>query len=266
MCSGIVSCEAILKEQRRLGADDTFRFRCDASLDCFTHCCRDVSIVLTPYDIIRLKRKLGIDSSEFLEKYTISPFTPEQKFPIVLLKMDGDTKCPFVREEGCSVYDGRPWACRMYPLGVADPKNTTPDDRRFHFLIREDLCHGHEQGEERSVSRWVIEQGIEEYEMAGVSFRDLTLHDFWEGGEVLPPEKMDMFYMACYDIDRFRRFVFETRFLDRFLVDEARVEAMRNSDLELLDFAMQWLRFCLFRERTMKLNNPPAEAGRGRQR
>ena len=56
-----------------------------------------------------------------------------------------------------------------------------------------------------------------------------------------------MFYMACYDLDRFRRFVFETRFLELFEVDEARVEAMRSDDQELLDFAIQWLRFRLFR-------------------
>lgn len=264
MASGLVSAEAIVGREKRLSSDGRFCFRCDASLDCFTHCCRDVSIVLTPYDVIRLKRQLGMDSSEFLEKHTISPFTAEQKFPILLLKMDGEAKCPFVSERGCGVYAGRPWACRMYPLGVADPKNSSPDDRRFHFLIREELCHGHEQGSERSVREWIEEQGIEEYEMAGAAFRDLTLHDFWDSGETLTPEKTDMFYMACYDIDRFRRFVFETRFLERFEVDEARAAAMRTSDLELLEFAMQWLRFCLFRERTMKLKNPPAGAGRER--
>ena len=62
-----------------------------------------------------------------------------------------------------------------------------------------------------------------------------------------------MFYMACYDLDRFRRFVFETRFLEVFEVDEARVEALRGDDQELLDFGMQWLRFTLFGERSMKL-------------
>ena len=41
-----------------------------------------------------------------------------------------------------------------------------------------------------------------------------------------------MFYMACYDLDRFRRFVFETRFLKLFDVDEARVEALRSDDQE----------------------------------
>ena len=43
------------------------------------------------------------------------------------------------------------------------------------------------------------------------------LHPVWTGkGEPIPAGKVDMFYMACYDLDRFRRFVFETKFLTLF--------------------------------------------------
>ncbi len=56
-----------------------------------------------------------------------------------------------------------------------------------------------------------------------------------------------MYFMACYDLDRFRRFVFETKFLEMFDVEEERVEALRTDDIELLEFAMQWLRFCTVR-------------------
>ena len=66
--------------------------------------------------------------------------------------------------------------------------------------------------------------------------------------------------MARADIDRFRRFVFETRFLQLFDIDEARVEALRADDQELLDFGMQWLRFSIFGERSMKLR-PGAAPG-----
>ncbi|MBI4876026.1 MAG: YkgJ family cysteine cluster protein [Acidobacteria bacterium] len=253
--------EQILQGAPRMGPEDRFRFRCDAALDCFTHCCRDVSIVLTPYDIIRMKRALGIDSSEFLEKYTISPFTAEQKFPIILLRMEGESRrCPFVGEKGCGIYAGRPWACRMYPLGVAAPQNPNPADHAFHFLVREDLCHGHDLGEGCTVREWLDAQGIEEYDMMGAPYRDLTLHSFWDGGQPLTPEQVGMFHMACYDPDRFRRFVFETRFLTLFEVDEARVEALRKDDLELFEFGVQWLRFSLFREKTMKLRGSVLEA------
>ncbi len=73
--------EEILKEYDRLGPDDSIHFRCGKGLDCFTCCCQDVSIVLTPYDVLRMKRSLGVSSSEFLDKYTISPFIKEQKIP-----------------------------------------------------------------------------------------------------------------------------------------------------------------------------------------
>jgi len=253
--------ETILRDCPRMTEDDSFTFGCHGSLDCFTRCCRDVAIVLTPYDVLRLKRALRIESSELLDRYTLSPFNKEQKIPAVILRMDPETKrCPFVTDQGCSVYANRPWACRMYPLGVAEPKNPSPADRAFHFLVREDLCHGHGQGQSYTVRQWLAEQGIEEYQMMGASFRDLMLHDFWDKAEALTPQKMDMYYMACFDLDRFRRFVFETRFLSLFVVDEARVEALRADDEELLEFGMQWLRFSLFGEKTMKVKSDVVQA------
>ncbi len=254
MSGEVLTQETILRDCPRMGPEDSFTFGCHRSLDCFTRCCSDVSIVLTPYDVLRLKRALGMDSSEFLDRYTLSPFTEEQKIPAVILRMHPEAKsCPFVTGQGCSVYADRPWACRMYPLGVAEPKNPSPADHAFHFLVRDDICHGHDQGQSCTVRQWLADQGIEEYEMMGASFRDFMLHDCWDKGEALTPQQMDMYYMVCFDTDRFRRFVFETRFLSLFVVDEARVEALRTDDEELLDFGMQWLRFSLFGEKTMKV-------------
>ena len=241
----------------RLRAEDRFSFRCGADLECFTRCCEDVNIVLTPYDILRLKQALRMDSSEFLESFTITPFTPEQKFPIVLLKMDAGRRCPFVQSSGCSVYGNRPWACRMYPVGVAVPDS--PAESEFYFVMAEDLCKGHRSGADVSLSQWMRSQGVEQYEMMGAAFRDLTLHPFWRTGRDLTPQQMDMFYMACYDVDRFRQFVFGTRFLQLFDVDEARAEALQTDDEELLELGMHWIRFSIFGERTMKLRRAPAQ-------
>ena len=111
-------------------------------------------------------------------------------------------------------------------------------------------------------AQWLAEQGIEEYEASNTGFKKLMLHEVWDAKEPLTPAQMDMYHMACYDLDRFRRFVFETKFLELFEVDEARVEAIRTDDEELLDFAMDWLRFSLFRERTMKISKSAKEARR----
>jgi Fe-S-cluster containining protein len=257
------AAEAILRDHSRMGLDDSFVFRCDKSLDCFTRCCRDVSIVLTPYDVLRMTRALGIESSDFLERYTICPFTSEQKIPVLLLKMCPETRtCPFVGEAGCSLYADRPWACRMYPLGLAEPDKPTAADHAFHFLVREEICRGHNSGRTLTVREWMADQKIEEYEMMAAPFKELMLHPFWNGDRSLSPEQIQMYYMACFDLDRFRRFVFESRLLQLFDVDESRVDAMRTDDVELLDFAMQWLRFSLFHERSMKVKPSIIEARR----
>jgi Fe-S-cluster containining protein len=259
----VVTAEGILKDQARMTLDDRFTFHCGSDWGCFTACCRDVSIVLTPYDVLRLRRALRMDSTEFLEQYTLPMFSPEQKFPVLILRMDPETKkCPFVSDRGCNVYAHRPWACRMYPLGVAKPKNPTPSDQPFYFVLHEDLCQGHGLGETRSVREWIADQGIEEYEMMGASFQDFALHDSWSRGPALTEQQAEMFYMACYDLDRFRRFVFETRFLKMFEIDEAKVEALRSDDEELLEFAILWLRFSLFYEKTMKIRGEIVEARR----
>ncbi len=246
-----------------LGPDDVLEFGCGKELDCFTSCCRDISIILTPYDVLRLKNALKMDSSDFLEKYTVLMCTGKQRLPIVLLKMNPDDKrCPLVTPEGCSVYAHRPWACRMYPLGLAEPKNPNPDEHGFYFMLQEDQCHGHGQGPRCTIREYVSSQGIDAFEMMGASFKQLMLNEFWQKEEPLPPEKLAMYVLACYDLDRFRRFVFETRFLQMFDVHEARQEALRSDDVELLDFAMQWLRFSLCGEKTMRLKRGAEEVPR----
>lgn len=246
--------EPVAPDPARLGLDDEFQFYCGPELDCFTRCCQDVSILLTPYDVLRLKRALEISSSEFLERYTIVGRTRQHKIPVLFLKMDPETRrCPFVTEAGCRIYLHRPWACRMYPLGLADPQHPGLGGQRWHFLIREELCHGHGQPKRYRVREWLAEQGVEPYELMGLPFKELMLSDFWQSGREVRPEQVDMLLMACYDLDRFRRFVFETSFLQRFDVAEERVEAMRTDDVELLEFGLQWLRFALFGERTLRL-------------
>ena len=73
--------------------------------------------------VSRLARRLGITTSEFLDEYTITPITKDLHLPVVMLKMgdDPDKKCTLLGEEGCTVYDVRPWPCRMYPIGMALP-------------------------------------------------------------------------------------------------------------------------------------------------
>lgn len=245
---------SLLQNTPRLGPDDLFAFHCNPALDCFGKCCQDVSILLTPYDLLRMKKKLGISSSEFAEKYTSIAYSSEKRVPVVFLKMkEDDKKCQFLGPTGCQVYDHRPWACRMYPLGMAERASGQQIAQRFYFVVKEQLCHGHDEGAECAVREFINSQGVEPYDVMQISFRRL-LAVASERKQPLTNEQRSMYYMALYDLDRFRRFVFETRFLNLFDIDESRVEAVRKDDEELLELAVEWLAFSLFQQETMKMN------------
>ena len=61
--------EQILTDYPRLGPDDTFKFACHPGVSCFNRCCGDVNIFLSPYDVLRMKKRLGMTSGDFLEQY-----------------------------------------------------------------------------------------------------------------------------------------------------------------------------------------------------
>jgi len=260
--------EKIPPGSARLGPDDTFQFACHRGVSCFNRCCGDVNIFLSPYDVLRMKTRLGMKSSDFLEQYALLPVQKDMKVPVVVLRMNKDEAktCPFLTDSGCGIYSDRPWPCRMYPLGLAARKDTPDGWRgdRFYFLLQEEVCKGFDEPRQWTVRQWFDDQGIDEYETWGEQYKELTLHEYFETGKVLSPEKMHMLFTACYDLDKFREFVFKSTLLKRFEVDEDFIEEMRYSDEGLLRFAFLWLRFSLFGERTMKVKPDVIEAFKGR--
>jgi hypothetical protein len=186
---------------------------------------------------------------------------------MVLLRMNDDEAktCQFLTDEGCGIYSDRPWPCRMYPVGMAAQKDTPDGWRgdRFYFLLQEDVCEGFGEPKEQTIEEWLEGQGIDDYDWWGEAFKELTLHEFFDGEETLSPEKMHMLFTACYDIDKFREFVFDSTLLQRFDVDEDFVDEMRSNDEALLRFAFLWLRFSLFGEPTVKAKPEVAEAFKG---
>ena len=57
--------------------DHVIQFSCHKGIGCWNACCSNIDISLTPYDIIRLKKRLGITSTEFLKEYTV-PYEMEK--------------------------------------------------------------------------------------------------------------------------------------------------------------------------------------------
>jgi len=256
--------EKILADYARLGPNDRFKFGCHPGVSCFNTCCSDVNIFLSPYDVLRLTERLGITSTEFLEKYTLLPVHRDMTTPVVILKMNEDEakQCPFLTENGCGVYTDRPWPCRMYPVGLATSKDTEDGWRgeRFYFLLEEGSCLGHQEGKEWTIQEWMDDQEMDAYDAWGEAYKELSLHKFFGDIGDLPPSKMEMFFNATYDLQRFRGFVFGSTLLERFDVDEDFVHQMQSSDEALLRFGFLWVRFALFGEPTMRVRAEAEQA------
>jgi Fe-S-cluster containining protein len=253
-----------LRNRRRLAAGSSFCFDCHPRLDCFTQCCSDVNIVLTPADVLALSRKTGLSTGEFLDRHTLSPITKELHLPVVMLRMGEapEKRCPFVSENGCSVYDARPWACRMYPVGMAlPPARAGVAPQPVHFLFEDDFCHGRKEARTWTVEAWQRDQGMDARDDLEQGFRDLVGHPWFIGGRQLDPRRIEMFFMAAYDLDTFREFVFGTTFVKRFDFEDAFVERLRTDDRALLLFGFQWLRFALFGEPTLRRRASAAAVG-----
>ncbi|MCG6892972.1 MAG: YkgJ family cysteine cluster protein [Desulfobacteraceae bacterium] len=238
----------------RLGFDSTFKFRCHPGVSCFTQCCRGINIVLTPYDIIGLKNRLGMRSEDFLAVYTEPQLLEKTGLPMVTLKLLDDERksCPFVRDgEGCILYEDRPTSCRYYPLGVAALQHKEgSDDEGFFFFVHEEHCRGFEEDKIWKVREWREDQGVEVRDRVNAEWTDLIVRKrSFPASIQLTEQARQMFFMVSYNIDRFREFVFESTFLQRYPVEKEMQERIRNDETALLEFGLSWLKSVLFRRK-----------------
>lgn len=236
------------EKQQMLSLTDKFKFSCHKGLSCFNLCCRDVNIFLTPYDVLRMKSSIGLSSTEFLKKYTIT-LLGEEGLPLVVLRMceDEEKTCPFVGQNGCLIYHDRPWSCRMYPIFPVFSNN------EVGYLIKEkSSCLGFQAEKEWTIEEWKKNQGIYAYDKMNETYKGITLHEYFQKGNKLDSGKAKMLYRACYDIDEFRKFLFKTRFFDIYDVSEALIDNIHEDEEELLNFAYIWVKFILFSDGDLK--------------
>lgn len=249
----------------RFTADDRFRFRCRKGVSCWNVCCHNTDITLTPYDILRLSKRLETRPVTVISTVTMPAEHEASGMPILKLKMmdsEGDKKpCVFLDEvEGCTVYSDRPAACRYYPLGLASVKmkgHDAPED--FYFLVKEPHCKGHDEPQEQTVGEFRAAQGVEAYDEKNRGWIDILMKlASWKTiggpmGKAPSTQTKQMFFMVSSDVDRFRRFVFETRFLQLYEIDPEAVELIKTDDEALLQLGFDWLKHVLFNEPSIAL-------------
>jgi len=252
-------------EPKKLTLDSHLKFRCHPGVKCFTACCGGIKIILTPYDILILTKRLGIPAHEFLEKYTLPTYLEKTDMPGVMIKLgDDDNKCPFVTPEGCTIYSDRPTACRYYPVGMADFHEGGSRDasgieiesaeEKFYFIVREDHCKGFEEDKEWTVREWRADQGVDIRDEMNREWLRLVMRRKSFGIQAsLSEQAKRMFFMASTDLATFRKFVFESSFLNIYEIDDETIKKIKEDDVELMFFSFKYLAATLFGAEGLKI-------------
>lgn len=169
------------------------------------------------------------------------------------LQDDAARSCPFVTPQGCKVYSNRPWSCRIYPLQPESTKITEKANREYYSIMDVPFCLGLSEDKVSTVAEWLEEQGIPVYLEREKLFKRITMNEFLAGKKIENQKIRQMYYMACYDLDRFRRFIFESAFLKRFEMHPDEVDIIKHDDVALYKFAMQWLEYGLLGHHVLKV-------------
>ena len=259
-----VPLESPVKPQQ-LGLDDTIQFHCHKGIECFNACCMNIDFTLTPYDILRLSRRLGLTTTQFVALFGHRYDLDAHGMPGLKMKpVEGGTACQFVTEEGCSVYEDRPTACRYYAMGTMGMRRKdSPVLEDVYFMVKEPHCRGHDEPRTLTVREYREEQKVEHFDDMNREWLDIIVKKRSAGPTVGAPSErsFQLFYLASYDLDGFRAFTQTAGFNAMFDLDADARKALDEDDEALLNFAMRFLKQVLFGEFTI-----PVKQGAAKQR
>ena len=123
------------------------------------------------------------------------------------------------------------------------------DDEGFFFFVNEPHCKGFEEDCDWTVADWRKDQGVDLRDAVNAEWTDLVVRKrSFPPNIKLTEQAKRMFFMVSYNIDKFREFVFESSFLKRIPVDEQTRQTIRDDEVALLKFGVQWLKNILFRQ------------------
>jgi Fe-S-cluster containining protein len=244
----IIAADAMSpRDGQRLSETDSFSFECQAGLSCFNQCCRNLNLFLYPYDVLRLKNSLGISAAGFIDRHVDIVMRDGNYFPDVLLSMTetAEKTCPFLTKAGCSVYPDRAYSCRLFPVEQGlHYDDSGPAGRMVYFFRPPDFCRGQHQARSLTVKGWIDDQQADTYiqmTRRWAEIKAVFAVNPW-GAEGAYGAKAKMAFMASYNMDSFRNFLFNSSFLKRYRVRDDILKNIRESETELLLFGFEWIK------------------------
>lgn len=230
-------------EQEGLSLYSRIKFHCHEGLSCFNQCCRRTpTIILSPYDILRLKQCLGLKSGEFLRRYTLREIEEWSNLPLVFIDPDGakDGGCPFIGPHGCQVYAHRPAACRLFPVTMGS-RLTEKGMEDYYFCRQLDYCQGFATDIEWTLASWMVNQGFAEYAQGRKEWLEIMLKKGVQGPAGVDAPLQDLFATIAYDQDTFRTLLDQPGFRKACGLKGKGLDYLNLDDPALLQLSYQCL-------------------------
>lgn len=131
-----------------LSPKDTFRFQCQRC----GRCCQNIrsTVAVNSLDIFNIAKHLNIPMSEATDLYT-QPVMIMSIIPVAVLQVNSETNnCVFLKNNACSIYEARPYVCRVFPLSVLPHEK---ERELVYGKVSEDQHHY--AGDEYRVKDWM---------------------------------------------------------------------------------------------------------------
>lgn len=128
----------------KIGLDEQFKFGCTMCGKC---CINREDILLSPRDIYRMSKELGISTEDLFKQYCETYVGTDSRIPIVRLQPRGSVKrCPLLKNRKCMVHRAKPAVCAMFPIGrclmAENPKEGFRDfsKARLQYIFMNPEC------------------------------------------------------------------------------------------------------------------------------
>ncbi len=112
-----------------------------------------------------------------------------------------------------------------------------------HFaIIKEPHCRGFSMGKRQKVFEWVGDQGLDVYNRMNDLLLGVIGLKNRRGAGPLDLKHQHLFYLACYDLDRFKTDVLEKGLLEKHGGTPDMKTVAASDDAALLKLAIQWIK------------------------
>lgn len=108
------------------------------------------------------------------------------------------------------------------------------------FIVQEPHCRGFEEDKAWTSEEWLKDQGLEQYNEVNDRYMRIMTRAR-QAGVVLDERKLNMIFLALYQVDNFVNFIKDMNVFSRLDVSEERQERILNDEEACLDFALDWV-------------------------